>query len=312
VTNPFVSVVIPLYNKAHCILKTLSSVASQGRTDFEVIVVDDGSTDGGGELVKAAGIPGLRLIQQENAGVSAARNRGIAAARGEWIAFLDGDDLWSRDHLEGLLQPLERTTAAVVISNLRLESRAGQPLIDPSVLPQTVNDYFSFALSNGNYPASSSSIMVRRNALFEAGLFAEGISTGEDIDMWCRLACRGPFFYNARLSATYTDALSSNRAAMPLFAQRLPGLIRDGGVPPALVESAKHYANFLMLEYARQLLDDGRYTEARAVLLNDCVASYDARRFFKRLTRTSSLGRMLFRLSRTNLVRWKADSSVRH
>ncbi|WP_168195527.1 glycosyltransferase [Bradyrhizobium sp. NAS80.1] len=310
--NPVVSVVVPLYNKAHCILKTLSSVASQEQTDFELIVVDDGSTDGSAELVKAAGVCGLRLIRQNNAGVSAARNRGIAVAQGKWIAFLDADDLWSPDHLDGLLQPLKATAAIAAFSNLRLESRADQPLIDAAVRPQMVDDYFSFALRNSNYPASSSSIMVRRDELLQAGLFAEGITTGEDIDMWCRLACRGPFFYNARLSATYADACSSsNRPVVPLFAQRLPWLMRDGRVPPVLVESADRYANFLMLEYARQLLDHGRNAEARAVLLNACVARYDTRRFLKRLTRTSSFGRMLFRLSRADSARWKVVSSAR-
>lgn len=311
--SPVVSVVVPLYNKAHSILKTLSSVANQDRTEFELIVVDDGSTDGSAELVEEAGIPDLRLIRQANAGVSAARNRGIAAAQGKWIAFLDGDDLWSSDHLEGLLQPAEGTAAIAVISNLRLESRAGKPLINPAVSPQLVNDYFSFALSNGNYPASSSSIMVRRDELIEAGLFPEGITTGEDIDMWCRLACRGPFFYNARISATYTDDCSSGyRPTAPLFAQSLPELMRSGTVPATLVESAKRYANFLMLEYARQLLDHGQYNEARAVLLNDCVAGYDARRFLKRLTRTFPLGRMLFRLSRIDAISSKIDASARH
>ncbi|MEK9284957.1 MULTISPECIES: glycosyltransferase family A protein [unclassified Bradyrhizobium] len=184
--------------------------------------------------------------------MQAYRRPGIAAAQGKWIAFLDGDDLWSPGHLESLQRPTDKTAAIAVISNLRLESRTGHPLIDPAVLPQGVDDYFTFALSSGDYPASSSSIMVRKDELFAAGLFAEGIASGEDIDMWCRLACRGPFFYNARLSATYTGACSSsNRAAAPIFAQRLPGLIGDGRVPPALVKSAKRYANFLMLEYAR-------------------------------------------------------------
>jgi hypothetical protein len=75
-------------------------------------------------------------------------------------------------------------------------------------------------------------------------------------------------------------------------------LIRDGKVPPALIESSRRYANFLMLEYARQLLDAGEYAEARTVLLNECVVGYDSTRFLKRLARTSSVGRAIFRLTR--------------
>jgi hypothetical protein len=277
-----------------------------------MVVVDDGSTDGGARLVETSGVPRLRLIQQANAGVSAARNRGIAAAEGEWIALLDADDLWSPDHLACLLDAVEDRTAVTPIaafSNLCLQSRGGRPLIDRKIAAQKVDDYFSFALSNGGYPMSSSSVLVRRDELLAAGLFAVGISAGEDIDMWCRLACRGLFAYNAKLSATYNDTRSpSNRAstgarevARPLFAQRLPSMIGEGKVPPALVESGRRYANFLFLEYARQLLDCDQFVEARTVLLNHCNASYDSKRFVKRLLRTSPPGRALFQLSRVAL-----------
>ena len=307
--KPLVSVVIPLYNKADFILKTLCSAACQIDVEFEVIIVDDGSTDGGTRLVEIASVPRLRLIQQANAGVSAARNRGIAAAEGKWIALLDADDLWSQDHLACLLNAVEDSAAIAAFSNLRLQSRAGGPLIDRKVAARKVNDYFSFALSNGGYPISSSSILVLRDQLLAAGLFAVGTSAGEDIDMWCRLACPGPFFYNAKLSATYNDAPSPNRGAggrgrevprpiRPLFSQRLPDMIREGRVPPALIESGKRYANFLCLEYARQLLDCDQYVEARAALLNHCNVSYDSKRFMKRLLRTWPLGRALFQLSR--------------
>ena len=303
--KPFVSVVIPLYNKADFISKTLRSAVSQIDVEFEIVVVDDGSTDGGARLVESSGGPRLRLIQQANAGVSAARNRAIAAAEGKWIAFLDADDLWSRDHLAGLLNAAKGGTVAT-FSNVQLQSRAGRPLIDRKVKAQRVDDYFSFALSNGGYPTATSSILVLRDELLAAGLFAVGISAGEDIDMWCRLACQGPIVYNAKLSATYNDALSpSNRAirevTRPFFAQRLPNMVREGRVPPALVESSRRYANFLLLEYARQLLDSGQFVEARAVLLNQCHVSYDSSRFVKRLLRTWPPGRALFQLSRVAL-----------
>jgi hypothetical protein len=163
---------------------------------------------------------------------------------------------------------------------------------------------FSFALSHRGYPIGTSAILIRREQLIRAGLFAEEVSAGEDTDMWCRLACRGAFFYNARLSATYNDAHSAHwRIAPPVFAQRVPELIRNGAMPPALVESGRRYANFLTLEYARQLLDAGQHAEARAVLLNDCAPGYDPWRFLKRLARTSSIGRALFRLSRATAGR---------
>lgn len=301
--KPFVSVVIPLYNKADFILKTLCSAGEQTDVEFEIVIVDDGSTDGGARLVEIASVPRLRLIQQANAGVSAARNRGIAAAEGKWVAFLDADDLWSHDHLACLLNAAEDSKAIAAFSNTQLQSRAGRPLIDRKVAAQKIDNYFSFALCNGGYPCSTSASLVLRDQLVAAGPFAVGTPAGEDVDMWCRLACQGTFFYNARLSATYNDVRSPTRDSRerevipPIFAQRFPKLAREGRVPSALVDSGRRYANFLLLEYARQLLDSHRYADARAVLLNDCIPRYDWKRFMKRFARTWPLGRTLFRLS---------------
>ncbi|MBX3231500.1 MAG: glycosyltransferase family 2 protein [Labilithrix sp.] len=94
-----VSVVVPLYNKAPYVQRTLASIAAQTYGDYEVIVVDDGSTDGGAEIVAALEMPRVRLVVQGNEGPGAARNRGLAEARGEYIAFLDADDEWLPEFL---------------------------------------------------------------------------------------------------------------------------------------------------------------------------------------------------------------------
>ena len=108
-----VSVIIPLYNKAPYVRRALDSVAAQTFTDFEVIVVDDGSTDGGAELVAAYGDSRVRLLRQANAGPGAARNRGIAEARGDILAFLDADDVWLPVFLEESMRLLDRYGAEV-------------------------------------------------------------------------------------------------------------------------------------------------------------------------------------------------------
>ena len=89
-----VSVIIPLYNKSQYIARTLDSVLAQTFQDYEVIVVNDGSTDDGPRIVRQYRDPRLRLVSQENRGLSGARNRGIAESRTDWVAFLDADDEW--------------------------------------------------------------------------------------------------------------------------------------------------------------------------------------------------------------------------
>ena len=102
-----VSVIVPLYNKAPFVARALDSIAAQTFSDFETIVVDDGSTDGGAEAVEAYGGAGVRLFRQENAGPGAARNRGAAEARGELLAFLDADDEWLPGYLEESVRLLD-------------------------------------------------------------------------------------------------------------------------------------------------------------------------------------------------------------
>src|SRR5262249_38507394 len=107
------SVVVPLYNKARYISRCLDSIRAQTYPDFEIIVVNDGSTDGGESIVRGYGDARIRLVSQQNAGPGPARNRGIAEARGDWIAMLDSDDEWDPRYLELGVKLLESYPAGV-------------------------------------------------------------------------------------------------------------------------------------------------------------------------------------------------------
>jgi glycosyltransferase involved in cell wall biosynthesis len=111
------SVVIPLFNKAPFIERALKSVTSQTLTDFEVIVIDDGSTDGGSALVTSFSDSRIRLVKQENAGPGAARNRGLCEARGEFVAFLDADDEWLPEFLSESIRLLDQNPNASAVTS---------------------------------------------------------------------------------------------------------------------------------------------------------------------------------------------------
>ncbi len=183
---PEVSVVIPAYNSAHSLSDAIDSVRMQRWPNLEIIVVDDGSTDQTDRVLTDLAGPDVHVIrQEENAGPAAARNAGIQAAHGKWIAFLDADDIWLPGKLKKQFQAICRNPdAAVVYSDgyvrhvdgqLR-ERRARRPR--HSVLRELLwGSLFSM-----------SSTMVRRNCFHAAGAFDVQLRTGEDWDIWLRLA----------------------------------------------------------------------------------------------------------------------------
>lgn len=117
-----ISVIIPLYNKAHTIVNTLNTVLNQTYHDFEVVIVNDGSTDNGVEVIKQNfNDSRIRIINQKNAGVSAARNRGIQESRGKWISFLDADDEWMPNYLETVYQIIDNCDDDVMIITGRFQ-----------------------------------------------------------------------------------------------------------------------------------------------------------------------------------------------
>jgi len=184
--SPLVSVIIPAYNKASTIASTVESVLKQTFQNFEIIVVDDGSTDGTKEKVLSLG-DRIRFFQQERGGVSAARNRGIQEARGEFVSFLDGDDLWMPRKLELQMNCLEwekgrqAVQCSVYLVNNRLHA-VGSRLCTPS--EDNLLDFLLFR----NLPGFGSTLLARRSLIDELGGFGTDLVILEDWDLACRLA----------------------------------------------------------------------------------------------------------------------------
>lgn len=211
-----ISVVIPLYNKAQHIAETLSSVLAQSVNPREIIVIDDGSTDGGEHVVRQFETAGVRLITQTNQGVSAARNRGLEEAAGDYVAFIDADDLWLPDHLLVLSELVEKWPQAVLVSTSHLIKRDGMVFSAKSSLPPgwegCVPNFFT-AFANGLSLVNSSTACVKRGVALELGGFPVGVKRGEDIILWVRLALHGVVAHKSVTSAVYNQ-VADNRSTL--------------------------------------------------------------------------------------------------
>jgi glycosyltransferase involved in cell wall biosynthesis len=209
-----VSIVVPTYNHRDHVLGTLGSVFAQRYTDYEVIVVNDGSPDDTAELLRPLAEAGrIRYLEQDNRGQGAARNRGIEAARGEYVALLDDDDLWPPDKLEWQVAALQTQPSAVLAY--------GPPdLLQPdgSVLPAPPRRHPSGAVHReflrGCWLLSPGQALIRTSALREIGGFDPEIWGSDDWDLYIRLSRLGPFRFEARVALHYrvhaTNASHSN------------------------------------------------------------------------------------------------------
>ncbi len=198
-----ISVVIPLYNKEKYIIRAIDSVLAQTYTEFEVIVVDDGSTDNSANLVKKVDDLRVKLILQTNGGVSLARNIGVNNADGDWVAFLDADDEYEPDFLQetvNFLVKYHEAGLSFVGTNYYLGSRDCKARSEK--LGTGVYDYFQL-FGNQRSPNNSSTTIVKKSTFFEIGGFPEGVRNFEDWITWFKLACAGNFGYISRALGLY-------------------------------------------------------------------------------------------------------------
>jgi len=280
-----ISVVIPLYNKELSIQRAINSVLKQTEQDFEIIVVNDGSTDKSAELVaNYHADTRVRLIHQENAGVSGARNRGVAEARSDLIAFLDADDEWLPGFLESILELHSQFVDGDVYCTLYSVQDFDRNLVYPNTGIFYKPDYRGYIT---NYlevlrkvlPFNIVSFCVTKTAFQGVGGFPPEIKYGEDVDIFIRLSLKYKIvFLNRSLAIYHRDA--ENRACeeyekslqeyYPVV--NLAKMIRNGEVPAQMRQSAIEYVAKSQLSLAKGYLHFGDPVKARE-LIRSCAGT---------------------------------------
>jgi glycosyltransferase involved in cell wall biosynthesis len=206
-----ISVVVPAYNAEKTILETIQSIQKQTFSNFELIVINDGSTDKTVELLNTIVDPRLKIFSYENGGLPVARNRGIAHANGEFITFIDADDLWTPDKLELQIAALQQhQEAGVVYSWTAFINDKGQLIYaqEPSFFD---GDVYPQLLVN-NFISSGSNILVRRQFIESAGEFDPLLKSAEDWDYNIRLAALCPFAVVPKYQILYRKSQNSMTA----------------------------------------------------------------------------------------------------
>lgn len=211
-----ISVVMPLYNKEAEVERALRSVVEQSLAPGEIIIVDDGSTDGSRAIVERiiAEHPeaGIRLITQPNSGVSAARNRGIAEAKGDYIALLDADDMWLTGYIAEVCRLMEYYPEADAYSTAFDIVNGTQRVAAPVPTTEGYINIAEEALLR-RYPIIPSTATLRREAVLRAGGFPVGMRIGEDQWLWVRMVQQGAKFCFSPMSLVRYSRTASNRSA---------------------------------------------------------------------------------------------------
>lgn len=214
------SVIIPLYNKAPYITKAIQSVLDQTFSDFELIVIDDGSTDGGGEIAEKLlmdSSASFQMIRQTNQGVSVARNNGVKAANFEYIAFLDADDWWEPTFLEEMNQlRLNYPNAGIWASSYFIVKNGRRRIAPIGIAPDFVQgeiDYYNVYARTLCMPVWTGAVVLAKTVINATGGFKQSLKLGEDFDLWVRIVQKYPIvFLNMPLSNYNQDVDVKNRA----------------------------------------------------------------------------------------------------
>lgn len=253
---PKISVIIPLFNKGFIISETLQSVLAQTFTDFEIIIVNDGSTDNGFEIVSKFTDNRIKLFQQENKGAAAARNLGIEKATGELIAFLDADDYWFPNHLEELFKLYTDFPNCGMYGSRYFMKISNEKTIKTTYLPSISNDFRGilpdfFKASKAYRVGLTSAIAIPKMILKNNFLFNLEISSGQDLELYTKIAIDKSVAITNLFTVEYNFSLDNQLSKTPISKKKLMHFEQFHAFE-CNNESLKKFLDFYRLEYALQ------------------------------------------------------------
>lgn len=283
---PFISVVIPLYNKENYIGSTIENVLNQSFQDFEIVIVDDGSTDNSFAIANSFNDSRIRLLQQKNAGPSAARNKGVELSESNFIALLDADDVWKKNHLEELYNSISKFPDAALFCNayqLKLQKNfthnATYNLQNMHDI-QLVEDYFSASIIHPL--AWTSAVAFNKSDFWDLGGFDPKIPSGQDIDLWIKFGLKKTIVFNPTYTACYDKTVPASlskkhiREVKYQFLNRyknnddkFPGFKRFLDINRyAVAIQCKYYNDYDLLKRLKKDIHPSSLTKKQLFLLN--------------------------------------------
>jgi len=261
--NPLVSVIIPTFNRGWIIAEAVESVLSQDFSDFELIVVDDGSTDNTREVLEPY-LKDVIFIQQPNRGVSAARNCGISHAGGRLVAFLDSDDIWMPGKITRQVAFFKSNSEALVCQTQEIWNRNGKR-VNPKNRHEK-REGMIFRESLELCLISPSAVMMRKKLFNTIGVFDETLPACEDYDMWLRLLYRYPVYLISEpliiKRGGHNDQLSRTHSLDKFRIQSLRKIIKEEPLSISQLSAAMRMLKRKCEIYSHGCLKHGKKTEA--------------------------------------------------